>query len=70
MYLYMITTNDKYELPLAVFDSASQLAKFVGVSVNTVYSGISKKKNGIYKTCRFHQIEVDREEIRRADNSS
>ncbi len=42
MKLYMKVTKDKYELPLAVADSAKELAAMVGTKENTVNSCISK----------------------------
>lgn len=43
MKLYMKVTKDEYQLPLAVADSAQELAAMVGASTNTVQSCISKK---------------------------
>ena len=38
---YMKVTNDKYRLPVAVADSAVELAQLVGATKNTVLSSIS-----------------------------
>lgn len=38
---YMKVTNDKYRLPVAVADSAGELARIVGATKNTVLSSIS-----------------------------
>ena len=42
MVLYMLVTEDKFELPLVVEDSAAKLARKIGVDVNLIYSAISK----------------------------
>lgn len=47
--LYIKTTLDKYELPIAVADSAKELAEILGVKTDTVYAQISKKRRGWYK---------------------
>ena len=36
--LYMEITNDKYELPLAVADSAEELARMRKVKPNSIYN--------------------------------
>lgn len=35
--LYMAVTNDEYELPIFVCDTAQELADKLGVKMNTVY---------------------------------
>lgn len=43
MKLYMMVTNDEYELPLAVAASAQELARLVGEKTpNNILSTISK----------------------------
>lgn len=39
--IYMKVSRDKYELPLAVADTADELALIVGTTKNTVLSSIS-----------------------------
>jgi hypothetical protein len=45
----MKTTNDKYELPVAVAESGKELAEILGTTPDVVYSSISKKRRGWYK---------------------
>lgn len=40
MILWMKVTKDKYELPVAVADSATELAKILHTSPGTIYSSI------------------------------
>lgn len=49
MKLYIKTTKDKYELPLAVAESVAELAKMVGHSKGTVASMITRNQNGYRK---------------------
>lgn len=44
MKLYMKVTKDKYELPLAVAESAGELAALTGVDKNVILSSISHKR--------------------------
>ena len=49
MTLYMKTTRDKYEFPIAVADTARELAEMVGTSQSVIYSSISHKHKGYCK---------------------
>lgn len=49
MTIYMQVSKDKYELPLAVAESPTELAKIVGTTKNNVSSSISKKRKGWVK---------------------
>ena len=55
-YLYIATSRDKYELPIAVADSAKELAEMLGMEVRTVYMYLSpsfqkdpNRHSGFYK---------------------
>ena len=51
-FLYLAVTNDKYELPIAVADSASELAKILGIERQTVFVNLcrpAKNKSKIVK---------------------
>lgn len=45
--VYMIVTNDDYELPVAVFDTRQEIADYLHISVsavsNRMYRGVKKK---------------------------
>lgn len=48
-FLWMEVSNDEYELPLAVADSALELAKVLGLKdENSVISSVSRAKRGGY----------------------
>ena len=50
---YMKVTNDKYRLPVAVADSAVELARLVGATNNTVLSSIS------HGTGTYEKVELE-----------
>jgi hypothetical protein len=43
--VWMKVTNDKYELPVLVADSAPELAKMLGCSPNNICSSLSHAKH-------------------------
>ena len=51
-YLWMAVTADEYELPLAVEDTAAELARRLGVSENTVRTVEYRGKNEMYRRTR------------------
>lgn len=70
--IYMATTRDKYELPVAVADSAKELADILGIKTARVYEYICKTASGEITnnpkhTTRvpylFYRIELNEEEI-------
>lgn len=58
-YLYMATTRDKYELPIAVADSTKELAEMLGMEHKTVSMYMSPC-NGYRKG--FYKINVETED--------
>lgn len=60
MNLWLQVTSDKYELPLAVADSAEQLASLIGVKTNNIFSAISNAKRGGYR-CQYVKVELEEE---------
>ena len=57
MTLFLMVTDDEYELPLAVADSAAELARITGKRENTIYSAICHAKKGDRKSI-YHKIEI------------
>lgn len=59
-YLYVATTTDKYELPIAVADSTRELANMLGMKRETISmymcESLAGRNNGFYK------IDVSRED--------
>lgn len=49
MTLYLRTTVDEYELPIAVAESAKELAGILGTTPGSVMSSISHKRPGWFR---------------------
>lgn len=59
MYVWLLVTKDKYELPLMVTDTAEEMAERLGIGVGTIETTISKAKHGILKHSRFAKVRID-----------
>lgn len=58
MTVYMMVTNDKYELPLMIEDTAAELSRKLHMNPNSVGSAISAAKIRGHK-CRYVKVEID-----------
>ena len=64
-YVYMKVTNDKYELPIAIADSAEELAEKFGTTKGVVYTSVTKSKyglknkNGTPRYFPYRKVEID-----------
>lgn len=56
--IYMIVTNDKYELPVFV-GTAQEVADYQGVKVGSIYGAISHYEHGRNKTCIYRRVYGD-----------
>ena len=63
--LYLATTQDKYELPIAVSETPEGLAEMMGVSRRSVLSVISHAKQH-KRSCMYHKIDYTEREWRNA----
>lgn len=54
----MAVTADKYELPICIEDTATLLAKKLGVDRNHIYSHISKNSNGRYNGYKVVKVNI------------
>lgn len=63
MHVYMMVTDDEYELPITVADTAQALADKVGTTKNAVLSAISHAKAGRWRgrSC-YMKVELEDEE--------
>lgn len=59
MTLYMEVTDDEYELPVAVADSARELSRMRGVDKHTVSSAIWRKNKRGFKFCKYVKVVVE-----------
>lgn len=54
-------TNDKYELPVAVADTAAELARMVGIKPESIYSIISRERHGLRHSV-YREVEINDED--------
>ena len=62
MVVWMEVTRDKYELPIYIADSSSELARITGAKRTVIDSIASKYKHGVIKRARYHRVEIPEEE--------
>lgn len=69
MKLYLKVTTDKYELPLVVADSQSELARMLGIQPNAIHKQMHFARTGKWKWCQYREVEIDdeRKDIQSAD---
>lgn len=63
--VWMEVTKDKYELPVAVADTAKELAEKCGVKPKAIERACWAHKKGTTKTCKWRKVEMmsDKNEI-------
>lgn len=59
MRLYMVVTNDEYELPLIVSENIHDIEWFSGSSESTIRSCINRVEQGKLKRSKFRKVEVE-----------
>lgn len=57
-YLWLCVTKDKYELPLAVADTAVELGKMIGKNPQTIRAMVSRKRRGACESTGYLKIRV------------
>ena len=57
--VWMKVTDDKYEFPVIIADTAVELAEKVGKSVNTIYSSVSHTKNGRCNKSIYRKVVIE-----------
>lgn len=57
--MYIAVSQDKYELPIAVADTAAGLSKMLGLDERTVACHLSLVKRGKIKKQKYFKVEVD-----------
>ncbi len=62
MKVYMEVTQDEYELPLAIADSPTELARICGTSSTNVRSAVCRWKSGEHVRSRFIVVEIDEDD--------
>lgn len=57
-YLWLAVTPDKYELPLAVAESAGKLAMILGITRENVIDSCIKERSGKYSGRKIVKVEI------------
>ena len=60
-YVYMAVTTDEEELPLAISESPTELARKMGVHPNTIVSAARKAELGKVKKSRFLRTAIEKD---------
>ena len=60
--LWMVVTDDEYELLLYVAETAEELSRITGVNVNTIRSSVSHVRSGRNKSSIYQKVEWSDEE--------
>ena len=55
-YIYMMVSDDTYQLPLCVADSAKELAEMVEVKKGNIYSSVLLWEKGKVKKTKYIRI--------------
>ena len=58
MDVWLMVEKDKYELPLAVANSAEELAKITGSTEGSIRSFVSKYDNGKIKFSKYRRVRI------------
>lgn len=59
MLLYLRVTDDEFEFPIAVAESQAELARMLGLKLNTVNCAYHFVRSGKYKNSSYKVVEVD-----------
>ena len=57
-YLWMMVSSDKYELPLAVANTAAELGKIAGVRTDTICKMAAMAARGELKRSKYVRVPV------------
>ena len=58
MKIWMRVTLDRYQLPMAVADSAAELAKMCDTTTNVIYSELSRYRHGKTLNCSWRCVNI------------
>ena len=62
-YVYLAITNDKYELPIAIFCDQSELSRWSERTKNHIRSAISRQNVDLRYNCRYKKVYIGDEEL-------
>lgn len=58
MYVYIATTNDKYEFPIAIEDNPRSLSKKINVGVNKIYVAIRRECKKSHTDMKIFKVKI------------
>ena len=58
----MKVTNDKYQLPLAVADTSSQLAEMCDVAISTIVVSVKRCRDNPQYTSQYVKVEISEDD--------
>lgn len=58
MTVYIAVTADKFELPVAVADTAEELAQMLGVKAQSVRVGVWRYKNNVLRRTKYVAVNI------------
>lgn len=59
IHIWMMVTQDEFELPLAIADSSDELAQICGTTANSIRSTVAKARKGIIKNPSYVLVKVE-----------
>ena len=60
--IWLIVSKAKYEFPLGVYDTATELAMAVGTSANCVMATVNKFEKGKLKWSKYRRIREEEDD--------
>lgn len=57
-YIWMVVSDDKYEFPLVMADTAKELAELIGTTETSVRSNYCHYLKGDISYCKFRKVEL------------
>ena len=58
-YIWLAVETDKYELPIAVADTAKELGDIFGVKKNTIINCVSRNRSGRENGYRYVKVRIE-----------
>lgn len=62
-YLWLAVETDQYELPIAVADTAEELANYFGVKQTTVFNCVMRGRNGRENGYKYIRVIDDGQDV-------
>ena len=62
-YVYLAITNDKYELPIAIFLTANELTNWSERNKKTISCAITRQNVDRRYNCRYKKVYIGDEEL-------